>query len=215
MIHCVRAVLCQQLLTYENVTGSMIKKKRKGTPAPSKTRSAEKTRAAILNAAQSTFAETGYDQTGVRDIAEIAGIDPSLVCRYFGGKQELLAEVLKSQSRLSNVLDGAPDNIGARMAERLLLEKGDEDMLTQMLVVLRAASSHQAAPLLSASIENNFMAPLRAQLKGPNKKERAMLIAAYVLGTAVLRTVLGIGSPTEDKYVAKRLGRAIQGTIES
>ena len=52
---------------------------------------ADRTRAAILAAAQKLFAGQGYELTTVRDIAAIADIDPAMVIRYFGSKDELFA----------------------------------------------------------------------------------------------------------------------------
>ena len=58
------------------------------TPRPSKS---DRTRAAILAAAQALFAEQGYERTTVRDVAARAEIDPALVIRYFGSKEGLFA----------------------------------------------------------------------------------------------------------------------------
>ena len=49
-------------------------------------RDADRTKAAILFAAQQIFAEKGFADAGVRDITALAGVNPSLVSRYFGGK---------------------------------------------------------------------------------------------------------------------------------
>src|SRR3546814_3115503 len=49
-------------------------------------RDADRTRQAILDAAQQVFAEKGFAEAGVRDITARAGVNPSLVSRYFGGK---------------------------------------------------------------------------------------------------------------------------------
>ena len=46
-------------------------------------------RDAILAAARRRFADEGYDRATVRAIAGDAGVDPSMVIRYFGSKREL------------------------------------------------------------------------------------------------------------------------------
>src|SRR5690625_543121 len=51
-------------------------------------------RALILAAAAQLFAERGYDQVGVGEIAAAVGIGPSALYRHFSGKQELLQEVV-------------------------------------------------------------------------------------------------------------------------
>ena len=47
------------------------------------------TRRAILEAARSAFAAHGYDQATIRSVAATAGVDPSMVMRYFGSKAGL------------------------------------------------------------------------------------------------------------------------------
>ncbi|MEM9010904.1 MAG: helix-turn-helix domain-containing protein [Pseudomonadota bacterium] len=49
------------------------------------------TEARILDAARTVFAERGYDAAGLREIAETAQANLSLISRYFGGKEGLLA----------------------------------------------------------------------------------------------------------------------------
>ncbi|WP_394199171.1 TetR/AcrR family transcriptional regulator [Litoreibacter albidus] len=49
------------------------------------------TEARILNAARTIFARHGYDAAGLREIAELAQANLSLISRYFGGKEGLLA----------------------------------------------------------------------------------------------------------------------------
>src|SRR2546429_9877652 len=58
----------------------------------------EDTRAQILDAAREVLAEHGYASTTTRGIAEVAGVQPSLVHYHFGGKQQLLAAVLAREN---------------------------------------------------------------------------------------------------------------------
>lgn len=48
------------------------------------------TEARILDAARTVFARHGYDAAGLRQIAEVARANLSLISRYFGGKEGLL-----------------------------------------------------------------------------------------------------------------------------
>ncbi len=50
------------------------------------------TRQALQQAADRLFAEQGYAQTTVRDIAEAAGVTERTFFRYFGGKEELIID---------------------------------------------------------------------------------------------------------------------------
>ena len=55
----------------------------------------EKTRIAILDAAEVVFAEHGFDGARIDAIAEVSGHNKTLIFRYFGNKLGLYAEVLK------------------------------------------------------------------------------------------------------------------------
>ena len=54
-----------------------------------KARKSDRTRAAILDAAQKLFAEHGHERTTVREIAAKASVDPALVICDSGSKDEL------------------------------------------------------------------------------------------------------------------------------
>ena len=60
---------------------------------------AQRTREAILNAAEAVFAEHGFDGTAVDAIATEAGYNKSLLFQYFGDKLGLYTQVLKRADR--------------------------------------------------------------------------------------------------------------------
>src|ERR1700754_1147059 len=64
-----------------------------------RTRDAEATRRAILDAAIDAFARSGYDGASTRDIARDAGIDPRLITRYFGSKESLFERAVEETYR--------------------------------------------------------------------------------------------------------------------
>ena len=63
-------------------------KRRQRAAGPVKDRAA--TEARILEAARIVFAQRGYDAAGLREVAEVAKANLSLISRYFGGKEGLL-----------------------------------------------------------------------------------------------------------------------------
>ena len=67
-------------------------------PEPNRRRS-EKTRMAILDAAEAAFAEHGFDGARIDAIAAASGHNKTLIFRYFGDKLNLYAEVLKRVDR--------------------------------------------------------------------------------------------------------------------
>jgi len=58
-----------------------------------------KTKERIIAAASKVLAEKGYDATTLREISREAQAAPGLVHYYFGGKDELLVEVLQAAGR--------------------------------------------------------------------------------------------------------------------
>lgn len=59
--------------------------------------SSERTKARILAAARELFAARGITEVTVRDIAAVAGVNHALVHRYFGTKEEMVAEILRHE----------------------------------------------------------------------------------------------------------------------
>lgn len=70
-----------------------------------KKRDRKATERAILLAASKLFAEKGYENTRTLDIAKEACANEALITRYFGGKEGLLASVMKNEEALQIVLD--------------------------------------------------------------------------------------------------------------
>jgi len=59
----------------------------------------QKTRERIIAATSKVFAEKGYEATTLREISREAQVAPGLVHYYFGGKDQLLVEVLDASGR--------------------------------------------------------------------------------------------------------------------
>jgi TetR/AcrR family transcriptional regulator len=67
-------------------------------------RDSQRTREAILDAAEAIFAEHGFDGARTEVIAKTSGYNTGLIFRYFGDKLGLYAEVLKCADREVNEL---------------------------------------------------------------------------------------------------------------
>jgi AcrR family transcriptional regulator len=71
-----------------------------------KTDSVQETRERIINAAYHVLAEKGYEATTLREISRAADAAQGLIHYYFGGKDQLLVEVLKAvEARYNQTLD--------------------------------------------------------------------------------------------------------------
>ena len=57
-------------------------------------------REAIINSALKLFCRRGYDAVGVQEIVDQAGITKPTLYYYFGSKQGLLKEILRTNSEI-------------------------------------------------------------------------------------------------------------------
>lgn len=86
------------------------------------------TRAGLVEAATTLFAERGFTETSIDDVAAVAGMTKGAVYHHFAGKAALFEAVFSAQeaevhARLGAALDGAPDHLaGARAALTTFLE---------------------------------------------------------------------------------------------
>ncbi|MGY1743900.1 TetR/AcrR family transcriptional regulator [Blastococcus sp. SYSU D00695] len=149
-----------------------------GTPAAS---SGAATRAAIAASARDMFDERGFTATSVRAIAAAAGVDPALVIRHFGSKEQLFIEVMGLASGHGPALDGPLETLGAALVAYVL--HPDRERERRAYATMVRASEHDAVRAsLRASARVQFIDRLTARLEGPDAGVRAELIAAQVGG---------------------------------
>jgi AcrR family transcriptional regulator len=97
----------------------------------------ELTKAEILAAARRLFAERGILAVSVRDVAKEAGVTHGLVHHYFGTKEQLTTEVIKSEVALgagvlvTNPIDASSDSVEVvrRVLRYFLTEKTHSALL--------------------------------------------------------------------------------------
>ena len=155
----------------------------------------EDARGAIVSAARAEFAARGYDGTTLRGIARAARVDPRLVHHYFDGKGDVFAAALdlpiNPAELVARVLDGPPDQLGERLVRFFLNTWDPPDGREALTGLLRAAvSSPDAARLLREFVTQNVFARIAAAVALPDPLLRADLVAAQMIGVAVLRYIL-------------------------
>lgn len=167
-------------------------------PPASRPRDAEATRAALLKAARRRFTVLGYDRTTTRDIAADAGVNVSLIARYFGSKDGLFAAVVEEAPALvEDASDLSPEGIVESMIESLdpaaWPEFGHEHPLLLFLRgagggddrvdELRRTSLTAAIDRLEASWTPDAPDPATARL-------RAELLFSLFTGVTMLRSLV-------------------------
>ncbi len=172
----------------------------------------EGTRRTILEAARATFATRGYEQTTIRAVAAQAGIDPSMVMRYFGSKAGLFTA--------ASTMDLHPPDLGSvparRRGEHLVrhfVDRWESSSTDETLVfMLRTAVTNEAvAEQMQATFNALIVEPIAA-LDDQDAGERAALIGSQMLGLVLCRYVLRleplVSLPVDD--VVARVAPTIQ-----
>ncbi len=160
-------------------------------------KSAETTRAKMLESARAHFLRESYENVGLRDIARDVGVDVALVSRYFGSKEELFREVLHGDGdkadkfRIAVSVEELPDYL-------VSLFQGTDCEDTRkhtenLLIALRSASSPQAAVIVHDAIRNDVLDPIARILGGGEDAEmQAGMILSIMLGSTVMRTIMSV-----------------------
>jgi AcrR family transcriptional regulator len=159
-------------------------------------RGTTQTREAIAIAAQTQFAEVGYDRATFRLIATAAGVDPALVVHFFGSKEQLFNEVMTLPPGLADAItslaQGPRAEVGRRLAE--VIVAGFENPATRRIIIgrIRSASQHpEAAELVRQAVAGD-LARLTAALDVDQPDVRAVLAGVQVVGTALARYVVRV-----------------------
>jgi AcrR family transcriptional regulator len=172
-------------------------------------RSSAETKAVILAAAMQRFAESGFERATIRAIAADAHIDPSMVMRYFGNKDQLFAAAADFDLQLPNLSDVDRDELGARLVAHFL-DRWERD--EALVVLLRSSTTNDEAAQRMRKIFSSQLRPVIARINRTDAPRRAGLVATQVLGMALCRYVLRLPpvvSMSHDEVVAW-LGPSIQ-----
>ena len=181
-----------------------------------KKRDAAATRASLLQAATARFAAEAYDSVSLRTIAADAGVDVSLISRYFGGKEELFKAVLNNCPAPDELFRGEHHDFGERISHLLVHDPIAEDKPDIFLIMLRSASHPAAAQAIRESGEERFFGPFARWLGGENAVERVRMAAAIIKGVVIDRYIaddLGLSDDERERF-RQRLARALQAAID-
>ncbi|HVB05833.1 MAG TPA: helix-turn-helix domain-containing protein [Acidimicrobiales bacterium] len=166
-------------------------------------RSRAESRDRLVAAAAELFSEHGYEQTTVREIGRRAGLDPTLIARYFGSKAALYLESLRLGSTAG---DRPPSDLTDAGAVAEILERVRRNGLTPTLYA--ALRPHEDPELQEAATEvlrQRVTEPAEQRARRAGLTEpalRAELVTAALAGIVVSRTsqalsLLGAASAEE------------------
>jgi len=152
-------------------------------------RSSVETKAVILAAARQRFAESGFERATIRAIAADANIDPSMVMRYFGNKDQLFAAAADFDLELPDFSAVDRDELGARLVAYFLDRWERDDAL---VVLLRSSTTNAEAAQRMREIFAGQLLPAIAKINPDAPARTAGLIATQMIGLAMCRYVLAV-----------------------
>jgi AcrR family transcriptional regulator len=168
------------------------------------------TRDQILAVARRRFATRGYDATSLRGIATDAKVDPALLIHYFGTKEGLFTAATGLPTGLSEVFAGQQGQTLRDFAESLVrsyLRFVDSDQSRNAILALvrSAVSNEKAAAMLREFLAAELLPVIASRTGHENAPLRAGLVAAQLMGVAMLRHVVRldpVARATPDEIVA-------------
>jgi AcrR family transcriptional regulator len=164
-------------------------------------RDAAASRDRLLKAASDLFADRGYDRTTARDIGERAGVDPTVIARYFGGKAQLYIAVLRSQEESDHFADLLEVDRLSGLVDRIVA-RGPGPIFQ---AALRPYDDDAAQNAAMAELQKRVVGPLRERLTRDGVTQPAL--RAELLAAAFIGVILG-----RDAGTLKHLAEA--GTAE-
>ena len=150
----------------------------------------EGTRRAILDASRAMFAARGYDQTTIRAVAGQAGVDASMVMRYFQSKAGLFTAAVTTDLLIPD-LCSVPTSQRGELLVRYFVDRWEGPAGDDKLIALlrTAVTSEDIAGQVQAILGQRLTERIAA-LGEERAAERAALIAAQLLGLALCRYIL-------------------------
>lgn len=154
-------------------------------------RDSKRTREAILRAAQLLYARKGYTTVGVREVAAEAGIDSTLIRRYFVSKEGLLRAAVEEMLQLAPFIEGDRAQFGERAIAVLRM---GETMPSALAMMILATADEDARAMCSDLMHEHITTPLAEWLGGRDAQARAAQINLLWIGFMAAREVLPLPS---------------------
>jgi AcrR family transcriptional regulator len=180
---------------------------------PPKPRNAPKTKAQILAAAQDVFAEIGYAQAGIRDIAARAGVTAPMLLRYFGSKIGLFEAALTENMQVENLFSVERAQFGAHLAS--LLVDSTRDFKSPSIVALSSGDA-DARDIATQATNRHVVEPLAKWLGPPDARSRALQIVMVGMGFVLYTRqfpLLSVGNGA-DRKTAQWLAQTVQAIVD-
>lgn len=171
-------------------------------------------REAILAAARRRFTQDGYERTTIRAVASEAGVDPSMVMRYYQSKEGLFTAAVDIDLHLPDLTDVPLDQVAGLLA-RHFVNRWEGDLADEaIMILLRSAVTNPAAAQRMRAVFGRQVVNLvrTATRNSPDSELRAGMISSQLLGIALSRYILAL--PPIAALDAETLVRAITPVLD-
>jgi AcrR family transcriptional regulator len=191
---------------------------KQGSAVPAKSaRRSDSTKLRILNAAREAFATLGYERATVRTIAEMAGIHPSMVMRYYSSKEGLFTASSQFDLQLPDLSRVPAEEIGKFIVRTFLDRWERRGSAGDLPALLRLSVTHPEGREKAIAVFTEQVKPALARvIRSEDRARSAALIATQLVGVAFLRYVLRLPNVTalKEEELVEHVGRTIQRYIE-
>lgn len=160
-----------------------------------KRRNAAASRMKILVAAQKVFADVGFGESSMRQIARMAEVDAALIHHYFGTKAALFEEALSTAIEPFQVLAaGDRSNFGELLSAELLSDFFD---ITAQSMILLSASHPEASRAVARVLKDKDIVPGSAEEPLTDTQVRAVRLLMLASGFALFTRQIRLLSPEQ------------------
>jgi AcrR family transcriptional regulator len=179
-------------------------------------RDAERTASDILRAAQQVFSSRSYSEAGVREITALAGVNPALVNRYFGGKEKLFEAALADVLQVRVLVEGDRADFGVRLASLFIDGREDGPRVNPLPMLVMATSDSRSRDVALRLLNERIMEPLIAWFDSDDAEDRAAQLVAVATGFFTFRVLLPLQPLAEDVSPGMRawLERTLQAIVD-
>jgi len=171
-------------------------------------------RRALVAAAGRLFRQKGIDGVGVAELCEAAGMTHGALYSHFGSKDELAADAFvqgqaASRTRMDSVIGSDPD-LSAMLDFYVSRRQRDSAVDCCPLLASASEAARQSKPIKTAfaaafgELSETVKRALPAD--GDKSHDRAMVIAASMIGTVAVARALRAADPTRSDALLEALG---------
>jgi AcrR family transcriptional regulator len=162
-----------------------------GAPRRGRRPGAPDTRATILDAARTAFAEKGFSGTTIRAVAAAAGVDAALVHHYFGSKDELFLAAMElpidPRQVIGPAMAAGADGAGERLLRAFLSMWDDPEVSPALIGVVRSALQPGGERLITEGFVPVVLLPAGEALGLDRPEVRMPLVISQAAGIILTR----------------------------